>query len=79
MFDYLCDLLSRMSDFYSTHCLLGLLGGVCSCEVVFDYLCDLLSQMSDFYSTHCLLGLLDGVCGCEVRLCLIIYVTYFHG
>ena len=25
MFDYLCDLLLRMSDFYSTHCLLGLL------------------------------------------------------
>ena len=44
-----------------------------------DYLCDLFSRMSDFYSTHCLLGLLGGVCGCEVRLCLIIYVTYFHG
>ena len=43
---------------------------------MFDYLCDLLSRMSDFYSTHCLLGLLGG---CEVRLCLIIYVTYFHG
>ena len=76
MFDYLCDLLSWMSDFYSTHCLLGLLGG---CENVFDYLCDLLSRMSNFYSTHCLLGLHGGVCGCEVSLCLIIYVTYFHG
>ena len=76
LFDYLCDLLSRRSDFYSTHCLLGLLGG---CEVVFDYLSDLLSRMSDFYSTHCLLGLLGGVCSCWVRLCLIIYVTYFHG
>ena len=65
-----------MNDYYSTHCLLGLLG---DCEVVCDYLCDLLSQMSDFYSTHCLLGLLGGVRGCEVRFCLIIYVTYFHG
>ena len=29
---YMSDLLSRMSDFFSNHCLLGLLGGVCSCE-----------------------------------------------
>ena len=49
-----------MSDFYSTHCLIGLLG---SCEVVFDYLCDLFPRLSDFYSNHCLLGLLGG---CEV-------------
>ena len=73
VFDYLCDLLSRMSDFYSTHCLLGLQGG---CELVFDYLCDLHSRMSDFYSTHCLLGLLGGVCGCEVRMCVIMWPTF---